>query len=177
MKSFRDLYHMPHILHFLSTLTNKKQKSLRYMSNPGIVQLAAFLYFILQPVSFLSHIYRLVFSQSDPSVDLWNSPFPCENIFSSSLQGGQPLLDPRSLQWNCFQTIRWGNCRPYFLSSPKFHTTFSAMSKNRYFDYCVLFSSCFRQKGKSCPYYTTMPKSRSPQNIKEQCNIPWSNVP
>lgn len=83
MKSFRDLYHMPHILHFLSTLTNKKQKSLRYMSNPGIVQLAAFLYFILQPVSFLSHIYRLVFSQSDPSVDLWNSPFPCENIFSS----------------------------------------------------------------------------------------------
>ena len=83
MKSFRDLYHMPRILHFLSTLTNKKQNSLSYMSNPGIVQLAAFLYFTLQPVSFLSHIYRLVFSQIDPFVDLWNSPFPCKNIFSS----------------------------------------------------------------------------------------------
>lgn len=83
MKSFGDLYHMPHVLHLLSTLTNKKQNSLSYMSTPGIVQLAAFLYFTLQPVSFLSHIHRLVFSQSDPSVDLWISPFPCENILSS----------------------------------------------------------------------------------------------
>lgn len=70
------------------------------------------------------------------------------------------------------QEVSWGNCRAHFVCFllSYFYTTFSAMPENYFFIYYAWFSSCFRQKGKSHPYYS-MPGRRSPTNINLDTRI------
>lgn len=129
--------------------------------------------------SSLTHTQISVQSQ-DPSADLWTSLLLREHTLWCLAQRFLAQIgDTARLLWSHLFAAAWkwlpenklGQLWHSFASFVSwFSTTFSAISENYYFIYCVKFSSCFGHKGKSHPYYSR-PRSRGPTNINLKASV------